>query len=164
MRERELPPPPPDRKSFLRSAAGILRVLQITVGAGLWVAIAASKYEGLTHFVLFVAVLFWLLTLALFFLTLLGKQDLVPMVGGDRWLLSNAVHDLTATALYLPAFGVMVYKAERNSYCNLEQYRHSCLYKAYLTAAIFACLGAVAYLASAIHGSCRKCRGESTVF
>ncbi|XP_071382729.1 MARVEL domain-containing protein 1 [Centroberyx affinis] len=160
------PPQPQVRKNivrFLKSFLGIIRILQILFGAGLWVTIAANKYEGSIHFVLFVAVLFWLLTLALFFLTLLDKQDLVPVLGGDRWLLTNLAHDVAATALYVPAIGVMIYKTDRNSYCNLEQYKHLCLYKVYLAAAVFACLGCLAYLVSAIYGGCRKCRGEQTV-
>lgn len=161
-----MPPQPQVRKDFrefLKSFLGILRILQILFGAGLWVTIAANKYEGSIHFVLFVAVLFWLLTLATFFLTLLDKQDLVPIVGGDRWLLSNFVHDVAAAVLYLPAIGVMSYKTERYSYCNLELYKHVCLYKVYLTAAVFACLAAVVYLVSAVYCGCRKCRGEQTV-
>lgn len=161
-----MPPQPQARKNFLeflRSPYGVLRVLQIVLGAGLWVTIAANKYEGSIHFVLFVAVLFWLLTLALFFLTLLDKQDLVPIVGGERWLLSNLVHDLAATALYLPAIGIMIHKTEKNEYCNLEHYKHYCLYKVYLVASVFACLTAAAYLVSAIYGSCRKCRGQQTL-
>uniref|UniRef100_A0A3P8VA69 MARVEL domain containing 1 n=1 Tax=Cynoglossus semilaevis TaxID=244447 RepID=A0A3P8VA69_CYNSE len=88
---------------FLRSFLGIARILQIVFGAGLWITIAANKYEGSVHFVLFVAVLFWLLTLALFFVTLLDKQDLVPLLGGDRWLYTNLAHDVAAAVLYLPA-------------------------------------------------------------
>lgn len=148
---------------FLKTFLGILRVLQIAFGAGTWVTIAANKYEGSIHFVLFVAVLFWLLTLALFFLTLLDKQDLVPVVGGQRWLDTNLAHDVAAAALYLPAIGVMIYKTERNSYCNLEKYQHMCLYKVYLTAAVFACLACVAYLVSLVYCACRKCRGAQTV-
>ncbi|XP_061805650.1 MARVEL domain-containing protein 1 [Nerophis lumbriciformis] len=149
---------------FLRSFPGVLRILQIVFGAGLWVTIAANKYEGSIHFVLFVAVLFWLLTLALFFLTLLDKQDLVPLLGGPRWPSTNLAHDVAAAALYLPAIGVMIYKTDRNSYCNLEQYKHSCLYKVYLTAAVFACLCCLAFLLSVVHGACRKSRGEQTLF
>ncbi|XP_060895768.1 MARVEL domain-containing protein 1 [Labrus mixtus] len=148
---------------FLKTFLGIIRILQIVFGAGLWVTIAANKYEGSIHFVLFVAVLFWLLTLALFFLTLLDKQDLVPMLGGERWLCTNLAHDVAAAALYVPAIGVMIYKTDRYSYCNLEQYEHPCLYKVYLTAAVFACLCCLAYLLSVIYDACRKCRGEQTV-
>lgn len=148
---------------FLGSFLGIVRILQIVFGAGLWVTIAANKYEGSIHFVLFVAVLFWLLTLALFFLTLLDKQDLVPLLGGERWLSTNLAHDVAAAALYLPAIGVMIYKTRRNSYCDFELYTHYCLYKVYLTAAVFACLCCVVYVLSVIYGGCRKCRGEQTV-
>lgn len=162
-----MPPQPPlsqvRNNKFLPSFLGIIRILQIVFGAGLWVTIAANKYEGSIHFVLFVAVLFWLLTLALFFITLLDKQDLVPMLGGDRWLSTNLAHDVAASALYMPAIGVMIFKTDRNSYCNLEQYTHMCLYKVYLTATVFACLCGLAYLLSLIYGACRKCRGEQTV-
>ncbi|XP_061084594.1 MARVEL domain-containing protein 1-like [Conger conger] len=161
-----MPLQPQVRKSMagvLRSVFGILRLLQILLGAGLWVTIAANKYEGAMHFVLFVAVLFWLLTLALLFLTLLDKQDLVPLVGGERWLPSNVAHDLAATLLYIPAAGVAIYKTERYSYCNLETYQHNCSYKVYLTASVFACLNAAVYLISAVHGCVRKQRGELTV-
>ncbi|XP_049593039.1 MARVEL domain-containing protein 1 [Syngnathus scovelli] len=148
---------------FLRSFPGVTRLLQIVFGAGLWVTIAANKYEGSIHFVLFVAVLFWLLSLGLFFVTLLDKQDAVPVVGGPRWLCSNLALDVAAVALYLPAVGVMVYKTDRNSYCNLAQYKHLCLYKVYLTAAVFACLCCLAFLLSVVYGACRKSRGEQTV-
>ncbi|TMS04830.1 MARVEL domain-containing protein 1 [Larimichthys crocea] len=149
---------------FLKSFLGIIRILQIVFGAGLWVTIAANKYEGSSHFVLFVAVLFWLLTLDLFFLTLLDKQDLVPFLGGERWLPTNLAHDVAAAVLYLPAIGIMIYKTGRNSFCTLEQYKHSCPYKVYLTAAVFACLCCLVYLLSVIYGAYRKCRGERTVF
>lgn len=161
-----MPPQPQVRKhflEFLKSFLGIIRILQIVFGAGLWVTIAANKYEGPIHFVLFVAVLFWLLTLALFFLTLLDKQDLVPILGGDRWLLSNFVHDIAAAVLYLPAIAIMIHKTERYAFCNLEQYKHLCLYKVYLAATVFACLCAVAYFVSAVYGGCRKYWGEHTV-
>ncbi|XP_068424479.1 MARVEL domain-containing protein 1 [Clinocottus analis] len=147
---------------FLRSFLGNIRILQIVFGAGLWVTIAANKYEGSIHFVLFVAVLFWLLTLALFFVTMLDKQDLVPLLGGERWMSTNLAHDVAASVLYLPAIGVMVYKTDRKSYCNLDQYKHLCLYSVYLTAAVFACLCFLAYLLSAIYGTYRKCRGEQS--
>lgn len=160
------PAQPQVRKNFLkflRSFLGIVRILQIVFGAGLWITIAANKYEGSIHFVLFVAVLFWLLTLALFFLTLLDKQDLVPLLGGERWLCTNLAHDVAATLLYLPTVGVMIYKTERNEYCNLEAYKHHCLFKIYLTATVFAGLCCLAYLLSVTFGACRKYRGEQTV-
>ncbi|XP_039995450.1 MARVEL domain-containing protein 1 [Xiphias gladius] len=164
-----MPPQPPQPQvrqnilKFLKSFLGIVRILQIVFGAGLWVTIAANKYEGSIHFVLFVAVLFWLLALALFFLTLLDKQDVVPLLGGERWLSTNLAHDVAAVVLHLPAMGIMIYKMDRYSYCNLELYKHFCLYKIYLTAAVFASLCCLAYLLSAVYGACRKCLGEQTV-
>lgn len=160
------PPQSPVRKNmvkFLKSVPGVLRVMQIVFGTGLWVTIAANKYEGPIHFVLFVAVLFWLLTLGLFFLTLLEKQDLVPVLGGDRWLCTNLAHDVAASLLYLPAIGIMITRTQRNSYCNLDQYKHPCLYKVYLTAAVFSGLCCLVYLFSVIYGGCRKCRGQQTI-
>ncbi|KAM9803949.1 MARVEL domain-containing protein 1 [Neosynchiropus ocellatus] len=160
-------PQPPqvggDMRKFFTSFWGVIRVVQILFGAGLWITIATNKYEGAIHFVLFVAVLFWLLTLALFFITLLNKQDLVPLLGGERWLCTNLTHDVAAAVLYLPALAVMIYKTDRNSFCNLEQYLHFCPYKVYLAAATFACLCCLAYLLSIVHGACRKHRGEQTV-
>ncbi|KPP60846.1 MARVEL domain-containing protein 1-like [Scleropages formosus] len=148
---------------FLKSFFAVTRILQILLGAVLWATIAANKYEGSIHFVLFVAVFFWLLTMALFFLTLLGKQDLVPLVGGERWLTTNAVHDLVATLLYLAATGVMADKTKEKVFCTLEHYKHPCPYNVYLTASIFCGLCTAAYLVSAVYNSCRKCRGEQTV-
>lgn len=168
-REREMAPQPTQSQvrsnisKFLKSFLGITRILQIVFGAGLWITVAANKYGGPIHFVLFVAVLFWLLTLALFFVTLLDKQDLVPLLGGERWLCTNLTHDVAAAALYLPAIGVMIYETEGKAFCNLDQYQHHCLYKVYLTAAVFASLCCLSYLLSIIYGGCRKSQGEQTV-
>lgn len=148
---------------FLRSFLGITRVLQIVFGAMLWVTIAANKYEGPTHFVLFVAVLFWLLTIALYLLTLLDKQDLVPLLGKERWLCTNLAHDVAAAALYVPTIGILIYKTDQRSFCNLQHYKHPCFYKVYLTATVFACLCCLVYLFSVVYGALRKCRGEQTV-
>ncbi|XP_028651473.1 MARVEL domain-containing protein 1 [Erpetoichthys calabaricus] len=165
-----MPPPPEVRstrlsanKDFAKSFVGILRILQIALGAGLWITIATNKYDGSIHFVLFVAVVFWLLTLAIYIITLLDKQNLVFFLGGDRWLLSNAVHDLLATVLYSVSLGIMIYKTEKMNYCTLQRYKHSCLYKVYLIASVFAGLSAVAYLITAVYNTYRKCKGNNTV-
>nr|XP_033798749.1 MARVEL domain-containing protein 1 [Geotrypetes seraphini] len=145
-------------RAFLRSLPGVLRLLQLLAGTGLWITIASHKYDGNVHFVLFVAVFFWLLTLALYFLTLLDKQDLVPVAGGERWLLTNAVHDLLASCLYAVAAGLLVAKTQQYSYCNLETYRLPCAYNVYLAACALAALGCALYLASALYLGYRKCR------
>uniref|UniRef100_A0A3B4DF96 MARVEL domain-containing protein n=1 Tax=Pygocentrus nattereri TaxID=42514 RepID=A0A3B4DF96_PYGNA len=91
------------------------------------------------------------------------KQDLVPIVGGERWLLTNMIHDIAATLLYLSVIGIMIYKTNKNSFCNLKHYKEMCLYTVYLIGSVFACLTACVYLLSAIYGSCRKCQGQQTV-
>ncbi|XP_053548540.1 MARVEL domain-containing protein 1 [Bombina bombina] len=150
-------------RDFLKSFPGALRLTQLLSGAGLWITIASNKYEGSIHFALAVAVFFWLLTLAIYFLTLLDKQELVPLVGAERWLLTNAIYDAVATVLHISAAGIMINKTVANSFCNVEGYSRPCLYKAYLTASVFACLCCLLYFLSAIYLSCKKCRGSQTV-
>ncbi|XP_062375606.1 MARVEL domain-containing protein 1 [Sardina pilchardus] len=145
----------------LRSVCGVLRLLQLLLGAGVWVTIAANRYEGSVHFALLVAVLFWLLTMASLAITALDRQSLVPLIGGERWPLSNLILDAAASVLYGPAVGIMAYKTQKNAFCNLEQYKHACHYKAYLTATVFAGLTALAYLLSALYRAVTKCRGHT---
>lgn len=135
-------------------------MLQLLAGAALWITIACKKYEGAIHFALFVAVLFWLLTIALYLLTLLDKQDLVPLLGGDRWLTTNAAHDALATCLQAAAAGIMIHKTLRHEYCSVSAYKHDCLYHIYLAASFFACLCCLLYLLSAVACFCKKCRGS----
>lgn len=155
--------PPSLRTEFLRSALGALRILQLMLGTVVWVTIAVSKYEGALHYVVFVAVFFWLSTLALFFLTLLGKSDLVPVLGGERWTLTNAVHDGLATLLYLVACYLIGSKTREKSFCDLPAYSYHCPYKVYLTATVFVCLCTLLYLISAVYCCCKKCRGDQAV-
>ncbi|KAI4813156.1 hypothetical protein KUCAC02_024504 [Chaenocephalus aceratus] len=125
--------------------------------------IAANKYEGSIHFVLFVAVLFWLLTLALFFLTLLDKQDLVPLLGGERWLCTNLAHDRGRRRALPAAIGVMIYKTDRNSLLQPELYQHLLSVQGLPDRRRVRLPVLLAYLVSVIYGACRKCRGEQTV-
>lgn len=150
------------QRAFLRGPLGVLRLLQLLAGAAFWITIATSRYQGPVHFALFVSVLFWLLTLGLYFLTLLGKHELVPVLG-TRWLLVNVAHDLLAAALYGAATGIMIDQTQSHSYCNLKDYQMSCAYHAFLAAAVCGglCLGL--YLLSALYGCCRRCQGEQEV-
>ncbi|XP_051883775.1 MARVEL domain-containing protein 1 [Pristis pectinata] len=151
------------RREFLRSVLGVLRVLQLILGTVVWVAIAVSKYDGSLHYVVFVAVLFWLTTLALFFLTLLGKSELVPLLGAERWTLTNALHDGLATVLYLVASCLIGSKTREKSFCDLPAYSYHCPYKVYLSATVFVCLCTLLYLISALYCFCKRCRGEQSV-
>lgn len=150
------------QQAFLRGPLGVLRLLQLLAGAAFWITIATSKYQGPVHFALFVSVLFWLLTLGLYFITLLGKQELVPVLG-SRWLVVNVAHDLLAAALYGAATGIMIDQTQRHSYCNLKSYRLPCAYHAFLAASVCGglCLGL--YLLSALYGCCRRYQGKEEV-
>ncbi|XP_007938234.1 MARVEL domain-containing protein 1 [Orycteropus afer afer] len=150
------------QRPFLRSPLGVLRLLQLLAGAAFWITIATSRYQGPVHFALFVSVLFWLLTLGLYFLTLLGKHELVPVLGA-HWLVVNVAHDLLAAALYGAAMGIMIHQTQRHSYCNLKDYPLTCAYHAFLAAAVCGglCLGL--YLLSALYGCCRRSQGEQEV-
>ncbi|KAM3913491.1 MARVEL domain-containing protein 1 [Leptodactylus fuscus] len=150
-------------KTFLKSFPGVLRVLQVAMGAALWITIASTSYSGGVHFVLFVAVFFWLLTLLLYVLTLLDKQDLVPLLGGERWLLTNLVYDALATVLHVAATIVMANYTDQSSYCTLQGYRHRCPYYTYLTASIFASLCSLLYLLTTACFCYRKCKGEQSI-
>ncbi|XP_069467660.1 MARVEL domain-containing protein 1 [Ambystoma mexicanum] len=151
------------KKAFLKSFLGVLRLVQLLCGAALWITIASKKYEGAIHFALFVAVFFWLLTLALYLLTLLDKQDLVPLLGGDRWLPTNAVHDVLSTCLHAAAAGIMIHKTMKYEFCNVDAYQHYCFYRIYLVASIFACLCCLLFLVSAIVCFCKKCSGNQSI-
>ncbi|XP_009956125.1 PREDICTED: MARVEL domain-containing protein 1, partial [Leptosomus discolor] len=124
-----------------------------------WVTVAAHKYEGAAHFALFAAVLVWLLTLALFGLSLLGRWALVPWLG-SRWLLTNLVHDLKN---YAAATGIMGYKARQKSYCNLPGYSQHCLYGAYLSASVCGGIAACLYLFSGLYCLSRRCRDQRDI-
>uniref|UniRef100_A0A8C5Q7S7 MARVEL domain containing 1 n=1 Tax=Leptobrachium leishanense TaxID=445787 RepID=A0A8C5Q7S7_9ANUR len=150
-------------KDFLKSLPGVVMVLQLVSGAGFWITIASNSYGGSIHFALFVAVLFWLLTLGIYFITLLDKQDLVPVVGGDHWVLTNAIYGALATILHIAAAGIMISKTKQNEFCNLETYALSCLFKAYMVAAIFACLCCPLYLITCIYFSCKKLKRSTSV-
>ncbi|CAH2323010.1 MARVEL domain-containing 1 [Pelobates cultripes] len=150
-------------KQFLKSLPGVLRVLQLVSGAGIWITIASNHYGGSIHFALFVAVFFWLLTLVIYFLTLLDKQELVPILGAERWVFTNAIYDALATVLHIAAAGIMISKTKDNEYCNLETYKLPCLFKAYLTASIFACICCILYAITCIYFFCKKCRGNQSV-
>ncbi|XP_056386847.1 MARVEL domain-containing protein 1 [Hyla sarda] len=150
-------------KTFLRSFPGVLRLLQLAMGAALWITIASNNYSGAVHFVLFVAVFFWLLTLILYFLTLLDKQELVPLLGGQHWLLTNLIYDALATVLHIAATIVMATYTDQNSFCTLEGYQFSCPYNTYLAASIFASLCSFLYLLTTVCFIWKKCQGGQSI-
>ncbi|XP_040217195.1 MARVEL domain-containing protein 1 [Rana temporaria] len=150
-------------KVFLRSFPGVLRLLQLATGAAVWIAIATSNFNNTVRFALFVFVFFWLVTLLLYFVTLLDKQEMVPLIGGDRWLLTNLVYDALAAALHVAATAIIVVTIESNSYCNIPNYKSACYYKTYVVASVFACLCCLFYVSTTVCFSVKKCKGNKSV-
>ncbi|KAM5140786.1 MARVEL domain-containing protein 1 [Mantella aurantiaca] len=150
-------------KEFLRSFPGVVRLLQLATGAAVWIAIASSNFNNTVRFALFVFVFFWLVSLLFYFITLLDKQDLVPLLGGERWLLTNLIYDVLATAFHIAATGIIIAAIENHSYCNVPNYRGSCYYNTYMVASVFACLCCLFYFSTTIWFSCMKCKGNKSV-
>ncbi|XP_006878034.1 PREDICTED: MARVEL domain-containing protein 1-like [Chrysochloris asiatica] len=111
---------------FLYSPLGVLRLLQLLVGATIIILTAMSGFQGLVYFALFMSTFFCLTTLILFFITLLDKYR----VG------VNVIHDLLATVLYIALMGIMIDQTLYHSYCNIEDYRLPCAYNVFLRAAV----------------------------
>ncbi|CAI9542908.1 unnamed protein product [Staurois parvus] len=150
-------------KEFLRSFPGVVRLLQLATGAAVWISIASSNFNNTVRFALFVFVFFWLVTLLFYFITLLDKQDLVPLLGGERWLLTNLIYDALATALHIAATAIVIVTIDNHSYCDIPNYRGACYYKTYVVASVFACLCCLFYVSTTVWFSVKKCKGNKSV-
>ncbi|XP_068114916.1 MARVEL domain-containing protein 1 [Hyperolius riggenbachi] len=150
-------------REFLKSFPGVTRLLQLAAGAAVWIAIASGNFNNTVRFALFVAVFFWLVTLFLYFITLLDKQELVPLVGGDRWLLTNLIYDAVSTVFHIAAAVILIITVESYAYCNVPNYQGSCYFKTYVASSLFACLCCLFYLLTTIFFSCKKCQGNKDI-
>ncbi|KAM9327296.1 MARVEL domain-containing protein 1 [Gastrophryne carolinensis] len=150
-------------KDFLKSFPGVVRLLQLGTGAAVWITIASSSFTNTVRFALFVAVFFWLVTLLLYFITLLNKQEMVPVLGGDRWLLTNLIYDVVSTVFHIAATVVLIITIDSYSFCNTPGYKGSCNFKTYVVASFFACLCTLFYLFTTICFSYKKCQGNKSV-
>ncbi|KAJ8335570.1 hypothetical protein SKAU_G00389120 [Synaphobranchus kaupii] len=88
---------------FLRTIPAGLMLVEIVLGLLVWALIAASAYSNIPAYgwVMFVSVIFWLLTIFLFFLIFFGVQGRTSFL---PWPLMLLVFNATATILYLSAF------------------------------------------------------------
>ncbi|XP_064191528.1 plasmolipin [Anguilla rostrata] len=88
---------------FLRTIPAGLMLVEIVLGLLVWALIAASGYANVPAYgwVMFVSVIFWLLTLFLFFVLFFGVRN---KLGFLPWPLMLLVFNATATILYLSAF------------------------------------------------------------
>ncbi|XP_051884420.1 plasmolipin-like isoform X1 [Pristis pectinata] len=89
---------------FLKSFLGILMTVELVFGMLVWALIAGSRiWKGDEAFgwVMFVAILLWILTIILFLFYLLNLTSKLPMV---PWRHVRLYFNLGATILYLTAF------------------------------------------------------------
>ncbi|XP_029464599.1 plasmolipin isoform X5 [Rhinatrema bivittatum] len=124
--------------AFLRSWLGVLMVLEIVLGLLVWALIADSHYYnwGAYHWVMFVAVFCWLLTiifLVIYLLQLHLKLHVIP------WAIVLLMFNLGATILYIIAFITCAASVSVTS----EKYSQP--YNKRAAASFFACLVMIAY-------------------
>ncbi|XP_069073311.1 plasmolipin [Pleurodeles waltl] len=88
---------------FVKSAAGILMILEIVLGLLVWALIADSHYQYVPAYswVMFVAVFCWIATVILFVLLLLQLHFKCSMVPCDLVLL---IYNFAAATLYITGF------------------------------------------------------------
>ncbi|XP_006878032.1 PREDICTED: MARVEL domain-containing protein 1-like [Chrysochloris asiatica] len=128
--------------SYLYRQRGVLRQLQLLVGAPFIILTAMSGFQGPVYFALFTSAFFYLTTLILFFIRLLGKY----WVG---LFLIQMIHDLLAAALYIALMGIMIDQTLGQSYCNFEDFPLPCAYNIFLGASVCGGLCFGLYLLSA---------------
>ncbi|KAG7468700.1 hypothetical protein MATL_G00145670 [Megalops atlanticus] len=89
--------------SFIRTVPAALMLVEIGLGLLVWALIASSSYTQIPAYgwVMFVSVVFWLLTIFLFLILFLGIQNKMSFV---PWPLALLVFNVMATLLYLTAF------------------------------------------------------------
>lgn len=125
---------------FIKSAAGILMILEIVLGLLVWSLIADSHYQHVPAYgwVMFVAVFCWIATVILFVLLLLHLHFKFNMVPWDLVLL---IYNLAAATLYITCF-ITCSAAVESAFNNKNDYNKRA------AASFFACLVMLGYGAS----------------
>uniref|UniRef100_A0A3P9MLM6 CKLF-like MARVEL transmembrane domain containing 8a n=1 Tax=Oryzias latipes TaxID=8090 RepID=A0A3P9MLM6_ORYLA len=85
---------------FTSTAKGKLLLSEIVCGMLVWILVAGTDYFHLPAFswVMFVAIIFWILTVCLFIIYLTRAHDRLPQI---PWTTLSVCFDCSATALYL---------------------------------------------------------------
>ncbi|KAM4833555.1 plasmolipin [Thomomys bottae] len=127
---------------FLRSSFGVLMLLQLVLGLLVWALIADTPYHLYPAYgwVMFVAVVLWLVTIVFFILYLFQLHMKLYMV---PWPLALMVFNITATVLYITAF--ITCSAE----VDVKFLKGTRSYNQRAAASFFACLVMIAYGVSA---------------
>lgn len=127
---------------FVRSALGVLALLQLVLGLLVWALIADTPYHLYPAYgwVMFVAVFLWLVTIVFFIIYLFQLHMKLYMV---PWPLVLLVFFVAATVLYITAFVACA------AAVDLTSLRGSRPYNQRSAASFFACLVMIAYGLSA---------------
>ncbi|CAH7080898.1 plasmolipin [Phodopus roborovskii] len=127
---------------FLRSALGVLALLQLVLGLLVWALIADTLYHLYPAYgwVMFVAVFLWLMTIVFFIIYLFQLHMKLYMV---PWPLVSMIFFVAATVLYITAFITCA------AAVDLTSLKGSRLYNQRSAASFFACLVMIAYGVSA---------------
>ncbi|XP_038168139.1 plasmolipin [Arvicola amphibius] len=127
---------------FVRSALGVLALLQLVLGLLVWALIADTPYHLYPAYgwVMFVAVFLWLMTIVFFIIYLFQLHMKLYMV---PWPLVLMVFFVAATVLYITAFITCA------SAVDLTSLKGSRPYNQRSAASFFACLVMIAYGVSA---------------
>ncbi|GAB1293491.1 Plasmolipin [Apodemus speciosus] len=136
---------------FVRSALGVLALLQLVLGLLVWALIADTPYHLYPAYgwVMFVAVFLWLVTIVFFVIYLFQLHMKLYMV---PWPLVLLIFFVAATVLYITAFIACA------AAVDLTSLRGSRPYNQRSAASFFACLVMIAYGVSAFF-SFRAWRG-----
>ncbi|XP_060907070.1 CKLF-like MARVEL transmembrane domain-containing protein 8b [Labrus mixtus] len=122
------------------TAKGLLLMAEIVFGMLVWILVGGTDYFQLSAlcWVMFVAVLFWVLTVGLFVIYLTGVHHRIPQV---PWTTLSLCLNCSATVLYLVTAVV-----DALSVNQAIRGRHN--YNCWATSAFFACLTTVCYTGS----------------
>ncbi|KAI8506878.1 hypothetical protein Bbelb_153170 [Branchiostoma belcheri] len=134
---------------YIKSIPGILKICELFFGLITWACVATYPYQlyagGLgagQHWVMFVAVTTWLITLILFILFVLSVPSNVPVLSGLPWPFIEMAYNGGASVLYFLAACVQ-------AGTTATRYAGSNVYTTYAAAAAFAFFTTVAYVADA---------------
>ncbi|XP_005078672.1 plasmolipin [Mesocricetus auratus] len=127
---------------FVRSALGVLALLQLVLGLLVWALIADTPYHLYPAYgwVMFVAVFLWLMTIVFFIIYLFQLHMKLYMV---PWPLVLLIFFVAATVLYITAF------ISCAAAVDLTSLKGSRPYNQRSAASFFACLVMIAYGVSA---------------
>ncbi|XP_030606224.1 CKLF-like MARVEL transmembrane domain-containing protein 8b [Archocentrus centrarchus] len=125
---------------FTTTAKGILLQAEIVCGMLVWILVGGTDYyhQPTLCWVMFVSILFWILTVSLFIIYLTGAHNRIPRV---PWTMLSLCTNCSATALYLVAAVTDAFSV------NLDvRGRHN--YNCWAASAFFAFLTTLCYAGS----------------